>query len=159
MLVMLSSTQGWADAEKPQVQQTLSIIKPDAVAQNHIGGIIAKIETGGLKVVGIKMIKLSIDQAQQFYAVHKDRPFFNDLTTYMASGPIVVQVLEGVNAIEKYREITGATDPKRALPGTIRAEFGSDVQQNAVHGSDSVENAKAEISFFFKPNEIFTTAK
>jgi nucleoside-diphosphate kinase len=131
-------------------EQTLSLIKPDAVRNNHIGAIINKFEQNGLKVAKLKMVTLTPEQAKEFYAVHKDRPFYKDLTTFMASGPIVAIVLEGDNAIAKNREIMGATDFKKAAPGTIRAEFATSVTENAVHGSDSPEAAKTEILFFFK---------
>lgn len=137
-------------ANEPVVnQQTLSIIKPDAVAGNHIGEIISRFEKNGLHVANIKMVRLSKEQAQQFYAVHKERPFFEALTEFMSSGPIVAIVLEGPNAIAKNRELMGATDLKKAAPGTIRADFAQSVTQNAVHGSDSAETAKEEILFFF----------
>lgn len=153
--IMLLAASLQAEVRSDQLQQTLSIIKPDAVAHNHIGGIIEKVEQGGLKVAALRMVKLSKKQAQEFYAVHKDRPFYADLVSYMSSGPIVVQVLEGENAVVLYRKIMGATDPKKAESGTIRAAFGTDIQQNAVHGSDSLESAQSEIAFFFKPDEIF----
>lgn len=136
------------------VEQTLSIIKPDAVGKNHIGEIISKFEKAGLRIVAAKMMHLSKDQAQKFYAVHKERPFYNDLVSFMITGPVMVMVLEGDNAVLKNRDIMGATDPKKAAPGTIRASFASSIDENAVHGSDSAENAKTEISFFFKPNEV-----
>lgn len=144
-------------AENTQVskQQTLSIIKPDGVASHHIGDIIARFEKAGLKIAAIKMVHLTKEQAEQFYAVHKGKPFFNDLTTYMSSGPIVPIVLEGDNAIAKNRELMGATDPKQAAPGTIRADFAQSKSMNAVHGSDAPETAKEEIAFFFKPSEIY----
>jgi nucleoside-diphosphate kinase len=142
-------------AEAANSQQTLSIIKPDAVAANHIGDIIARFEKAGLRIAAIKMELLSKDKAKEFYAVHKDRPFYEELTTFMSSGPIVAMVLEGNDAIAKNREIMGATDYKKAAPGTLRADFAQSVTKNAVHGSDSPETAKAEIAFFFKPNEIF----
>lgn len=135
-------------------QQTLSIIKPDAVAANHIGEIIARFEKNGLKIVAIRMTKLSKEQAGQFYAVHKDRPFYPNLVEFMSSGPVVAIVLEGEHAVVKNREIMGATDPKKANPGTLRADFAKSMSENAVHGSDSIENAKTEIAFFFKPEEI-----
>lgn len=153
--LMLFATALHSEGPSNQFQRTLSIIKPDAVAQNRIGGIIAKVEEGGLKVAALKMIKLTKHQAQEFYAVHKNRPFYADLVSYMSSGPIVVQVLEGPDAVSLYRKIMGATDPKKAAAGTIRADFGTDIQQNAVHGSDSLESAQTEISFFFKPDEIY----
>lgn len=136
-------------------QQTLSIIKPDAVEANHIGDIIALFEKNGLRIAGIKMVLLSKEKAREFYAVHKDRPFFDDLTTFMSTGPLVAIVLEGDNAIAKNREIMGATDFTKAAPGTIRASFAKSVTKNAVHGSDSPEAAKEEIVFFFQPNEVF----
>jgi nucleoside-diphosphate kinase len=138
-----------------ETQETLSIIKPDAVAANHIGAIIERFEKAGLHVVAAKMTKLSQKQAEEFYAVHRDRPFFKDLVTFMTSGPIFVQVLEGADAVALNRKVMGATDVKKADKGTIRADFGTDIQRNAVHGSDSAENAKKEISFFFKQDEIY----
>lgn len=136
-------------------EQTLSIIKPDAVAANHIGSIEQKFEKAGLKIVALKMTKLSKQQAEEFYSIHKDKPFYPALVDFMTSGPVVVQVLEGENAVSLNRKVMGATDPKKADSGTIRAEFGKDMSNNAVHGSDSIENAKKEIDFFFKPSEIF----
>lgn len=136
------------------IERTLSIIKPDAVAKNQIGAIIARFENGGLRVAGAKMLHLSKTQAEQFYAVHKDRPFFGALVGFMSSGPVLVQVLEGENAIALNRQIMGATNPKDAAPGTIRADFADSIDHNAVHGSDSPETAKQEVSFFFKPEEI-----
>jgi nucleoside-diphosphate kinase len=135
-------------------EQTLSIIKPDAVGKNHIGEIIALFEKNGLRIVAAKMMHLSKEQAQNFYAVHKERPFFNDLVSFMITGPVLVMVLEGDNAVLKNRDIMGATDPKKAAPGTIRASFASSIDENAVHGSDSAENAKIEIAFFFKQPEV-----
>ena len=136
------------------VERTISIIKPDAVAKNVIGEIYARFEKGGLKIIAAKMMHLSKEQAGAFYAVHKERPFYNDLVAFMTSGPVMVQVLEGENAIAKNREIMGATNPKDAAPGTIRADFATTVDENAVHGSDGPDTAKAEIAFFFKDNEI-----
>ncbi len=141
------------------IEKTLSIIKPDAVARGLIGEILRRFETAGLKIVGAKLLRLSAEQAQAFYAVHKARPFFTSLTEYMASGPILVSVLEGEGAIMKNREIMGATDPAKAVPGTIRREWGQDVEKNAVHGSDSRDTAAWEIVFFFKPSEIFSDVK
>lgn len=138
------------------VEQTLSIVKPDAVAANQIGGIIQMIETAGLKVIALKMVQLSEAQASQFYIVHKDRPFYKDLVSYMSSGPIVVQVLEGQDAVKAYRNLMGSTNPVQAAPNTIRAKYGTSIEKNAVHGSDSAENAKTEINFFFKPAEIYS---
>lgn len=136
-------------------EQTLSIIKPDAVAENHIGAILSRFEKAGLKIVAAKMVHLSQQQAQDFYAVHKERKFFSELVTFMTQGPVLISVLEGSNAVAKNRELMGATNPKEAAPGTIRADFAKSIDANAVHGSDSLENAKIEIAFFFKPNEIF----
>lgn len=137
-------------------EQTLSIIKPDAVGQNQIGNIIEYFEREGLNVIAARMLHLSEDQAKKFYAVHKDRPFFGELVEFMTSGPVLVMVLEGENAVAKNRKIMGATDPSKAEPGTIRADFATNIDRNAVHGSDSLANAKTEIAFFFKPNEIFS---
>ena len=135
-------------------EKTLSIIKPDAVGKNCVGNIIARFEKGGLHVVASKMLHLSEKQAQEFYAVHKERPFYGDLVKFMTTGPVLVMVLEGENAVLKNRDIMGATDPKKAAPGTIRADFASSIDENAVHGSDSEENAKTEIAFFFKDGEV-----
>jgi nucleoside-diphosphate kinase len=135
-------------------EQTLSIIKPDAVGQNHIGSILTRFEKAGLKIVAARMTHLSKEQAEGFYAVHKARPFFKDLVGFMMSGPVLVLVLEGANAVAKNRELMGATNPKDAAPGTIRADFAQSIDCNAVHGSDSLENAKIEIGFFFKPSEL-----
>ena len=131
------------------IEQTLSIIKPDAVEKHVIGKIISCFEGANLYPIKMQMMVLTRDQAQQFYAVHKERPFYNDLVDYMISGPVVVQVLEGEDAIKKNREVMGATDPKEAAPGTVRAEFADSINANAVHGSDSAETAKQEIDFFF----------
>ncbi len=136
------------------VERTLSIVKPDAVAKNHIGEIIRRFEKSGLRIVAARMVHLSKEQAQNFYAVHKERPFYNDLVKFMTSGPVLVQVLEGDNAVVKNREVMGATDPKKAAPGTIRADLAGNVEENAVHGSDSLENAKTEIEFFFRNGEV-----
>ena len=130
-------------------EQTLSIIKPDAVAKNVIGKIYSRFEDNGLKIVQAKMAHLSKEEAEGFYAVHKERPFFNDLVTFMTSGPVMIQVLEGENAVLKNRELMGATNPQEAAPGTIRADFAKSIDANAVHGSDSLENAKIEIEYFF----------
>ena len=131
------------------MEQTLSIIKPDAVAKNVIGQIYSRFENAGLRIVASKMIHLDQEMAGGFYAVHKDRPFFNDLMTFMTSGPVMVQVLEGENAVAKHRKIMGATNPKEADAGTIRADFAESLDENAVHGSDSLENAAIEIAYFF----------
>ena len=135
-------------------EQTLSIIKPDAVGKNHIGNIIARFEKAGLHVVAAKMLHLSQKQAEGFYAVHKERPFFKDLVSFMITGPVLVMVLEGHNAVTANRDLMGATDPKKATPGTIRADLASSIDENCVHGSDSIDNAKIEISYFFKPEEV-----
>jgi nucleoside-diphosphate kinase len=138
------------------LERTLSIIKPDAVAKNALGEILQYFEAAGLRVVASKMIRLTPEKAKKFAAEHKDRPFFNDLVAYMTSGPIVVQVLEGENAIAANRRIMGVTDPSKATPGTIRSDFGTDITHNAVHGSDSKTSAEQEIAFFFTPDEIFS---
>ena len=135
-------------------ERTLSIIKPDAVAKNVIGQIYARFESAGLKVVAARMAHLSRAEAEAFYAVHKARPFFNDLVSFMISGPVVVQVLEGENAVQRNRDIMGATNPANAEPGTIRKELAESIEANSVHGSDSEENAAIEIAYFFKPEEI-----
>jgi nucleoside-diphosphate kinase len=131
------------------LEQTFSIIKPDAVARNVIGEIVSRFEKNGLQIVASKMLHLSKEQAEGFYAVHRERPFYNDLVSFMISGPVVVQVLEGENAISKNRELMGATNPAEADPGTIRADFATTVDENAVHGSDAPETAAEEIKFFF----------
>ena len=131
------------------IERTLSIIKPDAVAKNVIGEIVSRFEKAGLKVVNARLQQLTRAEAEGFYAVHKERPFFNDLVEFMISGPVFVQVLEGENAIVKNRELMGATDPKKAEPGTIRADFAESIDANAVHGSDAPETAAVEIKYFF----------
>lgn len=138
------------------IEKTLSILKPDAVAKNCIGQIISRFEAAKLRVVAAKMMHLSKAQAEEFYAIHKGRPFYNDLVKFMCSGPVFVQVLEGENAIALNRDIMGATNPKDAKPGTIRADFAASIDENAVHGSDSPETAKVEIEFFFKPEDILS---
>lgn len=138
------------------MEQTLSILKPDAVAANHIGAILALFEKAGLKVIAAKMKHLSKEEAQGFYAVHAHRPFFQELVSFMISGPVLILVLEGENAIMKNRDLMGATNPKEAKSGTIRAEFAQSIDKNAVHGSDSAETARTEIPFFFKSQEIFS---
>ncbi len=137
------------------MEQTLSIIKPDAVAKNVVGQILARFEEAGLRIAATKKIRLSRVDAEAFYAVHAERPFFKDLVDFMISGPVVVSVLEGENAMAKNRELMGATDPKEAAPGTIRADFADSIDANAVHGSDSLENAAIEIAFFFAQREIY----
>jgi nucleoside-diphosphate kinase len=141
------------------VERTLSIVKPDAVAKNSIGAIYNRFEQAGLRVVAAKMLQLDQHQAEGFYAVHRERPFFKDLVTFMTSGPVIVQVLEGENAIARNREIMGATDPKKALPGTIRADFATDVERNAVHGSDAPDTARTEIAYFFRDGEIHARSR
>ncbi len=136
------------------MQQTLSIIKPDAVKKGVIGKIIDRFESNGLRIAAMKKVELSKKDAQGFYAVHKERPFFGELVEFMTSGPVVVMVLEGENAVAKNRELMGATNPKEAKKGTIRADFAESIDANAVHGSDSLENAKIEINFFFAKREI-----
>jgi nucleoside-diphosphate kinase len=136
------------------IERTFSIIKPDAVAKNVIGEIYSRFEKNGLKIVAAKMIHLTQAQAEGFYAVHKERPFFKDLVSFMITGPVIMQVLEGENAIAKNREIMGATNPKDAAPGTIRADFANSIDENAVHGSDGPDTAKEEIAFFFSDNEL-----
>ncbi|EOU3254744.1 nucleoside-diphosphate kinase [Campylobacter coli] len=136
------------------MEKTLSIIKPDAVKKGVIGKILDRFESNGLRIAAMKKVQLSKEQAENFYAVHKERPFFKDLVEFMISGPVVVSVLEGEGAVLKNRDLMGATNPKEAQPGTIRADFAESIDANAVHGSDSLENAKIEIEFFFKSNEI-----
>ncbi len=140
------------------IETTLSIIKPDAVARGLIGEILRSFESAGLKIVAGRLVRLTPERAQAFYAVHKERPFFSSLCAYMSSGPIFVSVLEGEGAIARNREIMGATDPAKAAAGTIRKLWGRDVEKNAVHGSDGPDTAAAEISFFFRPEEIFRTS-
>lgn len=139
-------------------ERTLSIIKPDAVRKNHIGEIISRFEKNELKIVGAQMLQLTENQAKKFYEIHKERPFYNDLVNFMTSGPVMVMVLEGENAVLKNREIMGATNPKDAAPGTIRKDFASSIDENAVHGSDSLENAEIEVKFFF-PEESMVISR
>jgi nucleoside-diphosphate kinase len=136
------------------VERTLSIIKPDAVSKNHIGDIYNRFESAGLRIIAARMKHLTTREAEGFYAVHKERPFFKDLVSFMTTGPVMVSVLEGENAVLKHRDIMGATDPKKAAKGTIRADFATSIDENAVHGSDSIENAKVEISYFFRATEL-----
>ena len=138
------------------IERTLSIIKPDAVAKNVIGQIYARFEAAGLKVVAARMIQMSQGEAQAFYAVHQARPFFKDLVSFMTSGPVMVQALEGENAVLKNRDLMGATDPKKAAPGTIRADFADSIDANAVHGSDAVETAAVEMAFFFPGMNVYS---
>lgn len=135
-------------------ERTLSILKPDAVGKNSIGNILNRFEKAGLRIVAAKMVHLSQKQAEQFYAVHKERPFFKDLVSFMITGPVFVAVLEGENAVTKNRDLMGATDPKKAEKGTIRADLASSIDENAVHGSDSADNAKNEIAYFFAQSEV-----
>jgi len=137
------------------IERTLSIIKPDAVAKNVIGKIVSRFEAAGLKIVAAKLVHLSRNEAEQFYSVHKERPFFKDLVEFMISGPVFVQVLEGDNAIAKNRDLMGATDPKKAAPGTIRADFADSIDANAVHGSDAPETAANEVAFFFAGLNVY----
>src|SRR5689334_7305063 len=141
------------------IERTFSIIKPDAVKKNVIGGIIAKLEAGGLRVIASRMTRLTEAQARAFYAVHKDRPFYGALVQFMTEGPVVVQVLEGENAVARNREIMGATNPEKADANTIRKEFGTNIERNAVHGSDAPETARGEIAFFFPEAELATLAR
>jgi nucleoside-diphosphate kinase len=138
------------------VERTLSIIKPDAVAKNLIGQIYARFEQAGLRIVAARMMYLSRSEAEGFYAVHKERPFFRDLVDFMTSGPVMIQVLEGDNAVQKNRDLMGATDPRKAAAGTIRADFAQSIDANAVHGSDSPQNAATEIGYFFPALDIFS---
>jgi len=136
------------------IERTLSIIKPDAVAKNVIGQIYTRFEEAGLKIIAARMMHLSREKAEGFYAVHKERPFFNDLVEFMISGPVMVQALEGENAIAAHREIMGATNPADAAPGTIRADFASSIDENAVHGSDAAETAAVEIAYYFSEEDL-----
>ena len=136
------------------VERTLSIIKPDAVAKNVIGQIYSRFEKAGLRVIAARMEHMTRTEAEAFYGIHRERPFFKDLVDFMTSGPVMIQVLEGEDGVAKHREIMGATDPKKAAPGTIRADFAASIDENAVHGSDSLENARGEIAFFFRITEI-----
>ena len=136
------------------IERTISIVKPDAVGKNVIGKIYSRFEENGLRIVAAKMKHLSVREAQEFYAVHKERPFYDNLVTFMTSGPVMIQVLEGENAVAKNRELMGATNPAEAAPGTIRADFAESLSVNAVHGSDSLENAAIEIAYFFSQSEI-----
>lgn len=141
------------------MERTFSIVKPDAVARNKIGEVIALLEAGGLRIVAQKMVWMTEAQARIFYAVHKERPFYRDLVRFMTEGPVVVQVLEGENAVARNREIMGVTDSRKAAPGTIRAAFGTDIERNAVHGSDAPETARQEIAFFFSGAELAATER
>ena len=136
------------------IERTLSIVKPDGVQKNLIGEVYRRFEQAGLRIIGARMMRLSQAQAEGFYAVHRERPFFKDLVRYMTSGPVVVQVLEGEHAVAKNRELMGATDPKKADKGTIRADLATSIEENVVHGSDSVENAQAEIAYFFASSDL-----
>lgn len=136
------------------VERTFGIVKPDAVAKGAIGGVVDMIEKSGLKIVGLRLLQMGQSQAEGFYAVHKARPFFNDLVKFMTSGPCVVMAIQGEGAVARYREVMGPTDSKKAPAGTIRQKYGTDIERNAVHGSDSPENAKGELAFFFKEGEL-----
>jgi nucleoside-diphosphate kinase len=136
------------------IERTFSIVKPDGVRKNLIGAVLQRFEQAGLRVIAARMINMSQTQAEGFYAVHRERPFFKDLVKYMTSGPVVIQVLDGENAVLKNRELMGATDPKKAAPGTIRADFASSIEENVVHGSDSPENAAIEIAYFFAGSDL-----
>ena len=136
------------------LERTLSIVKPDGVAKNVIGNVYGRFEKAGLRIVAARMMQLTLAQAEGFYAVHRERPFFKDLTRYMSSGPVVVQVLEGENAVAKNRELMGATDPKKADKGTIRGDLATSIEENVVHGSDSAENARTEIAYFFAAADL-----
>ena len=136
------------------LERTLSIVKPDGVAKNLIGEVYRRFEQAGLRIVAARMRHLTPTEAEGFYAVHRERPFFKDLCRYMTSGPVAVQVLEGENAVQKHRDIMGATDPKKAAPGTIRADLAASIEENVVHGSDSAENAAREIAYFFSETEL-----
>ncbi len=141
------------------LERTFSIIKPDGVQKNLIGEVIRRFESAGLKIVAARMVQLTQAQAEGFYAVHRERPFFKDLVKYMISGPVVVQVLEGENAVAKNRELMGATDPKKADKGTIRADLASSIEENVVHGSDSAENARNEIAYFFATSDVLARTR
>jgi nucleoside-diphosphate kinase len=136
------------------LERTFGIVKPDAVAAGATGGVLDLVEKSQLKIIGLRFLRMSQEQAQGFYAVHKARPFYGDLVKFMTSGPCVVMALEGENAVARYREVMGATDSKKAAPGTIRAKYGTDIEKNAVHGSDSADNAKIELGFFFTASEL-----
>lgn len=141
------------------IERTLSIVKPDAVSRNLVGAVVHKLEEGGLQVVAQRMVRLTTEQARAFYAVHKERPFYNDLVAFMTEGPVVVQVLEGDNAIARNREIMGATNPEEAADGTIRKLYGTNIERNACHGSDSPENAAIECAFFFSGADLASTSR
>lgn len=141
------------------VERTFSIVKPDGVQKNVIGEVYRRFEQAGLAIIAARMVQLTQAQAEGFYAVHRERPFFKDLVKYMISGPVVVQVLEGENAVAKNRELMGATDPKKADKGTIRADFATSIEENVVHGSDSIDNAKIEIAYFFATSDLLPRAK
>jgi nucleoside-diphosphate kinase len=142
------------DDDSMALERTFSIVKPDGVQKNLIGQVYSRFEKAGLKVIAARMVHLTQAQAEGFYAVHRERGFFNDLVKYMTSGPVIAQVLEGDNAVAKHRELMGATDPKKAAPGTIRADFASSIEENVVHGSDSAENAAIEIAYFFATSDL-----
>ena len=151
---MMQTSQSHCGQPKATLDRTLSIIKPDAVAKNNVGAICNCLEKAGLRIIASKMLHMSKAQAEEFYAIHKERSFFGELVQFMTSGPVVVMILEGENAMQRNRDIMGATDPRKAAAGTIRALFGNGIEENAVHGSDSAENAANEIRFFFTEAEI-----
>ncbi len=157
MLLVACQREGKSVKSEPEGewQMTLGIIKPNAVNDNHIGEILAKIEKSGLEIDGLKMIKLSSERAQEFYVAHKDRPFFDELVDFVSSGPVVAVAIGGPNAVARFRELVGATDPSKAAAGTIRKEFAKSIAENAIHGSDSPEAADSEIAFFFNQEELF----
>ena len=141
------------------VERTLSIVKPDGVSRNLIGDVYARFERAGLRIIGARMMHLTRSEAEGFYAVHRERPFFRDLCAYMTSGPVMVQVLEGESAVARHREVMGATDPKKAAPGTIRADLATSIEENVVHGSDSAENAAREIAYYFAETALFARTR
>jgi nucleoside-diphosphate kinase len=154
MLTSCEHSNGRMAPSSSEREYTLAIIKPNAVLNNDIGGVLARLETGGLRIAALKMQKLTLAEAQKFYAVHKGRAFYPQLTEFMSSGPIVAVALEGEHAVQRSREIMGETDPTKATRGTIRSDYGLNITENAIHGSDSVENAKKELAFFFKPGDL-----
>lgn len=152
--VSCSKAEHEIQPSNPSLEYTLAIIKPNAVKNNDIGGILTRLESGGLRIAALKMQKLTLEEAKQFYTVHRDRSFFPQLTTFMSSGPIVAVALEGENAVARSRAIMGETDPTKAQPGTIRSDYGVNVTENGIHGSDSAENARKELSFFFSAKDL-----
>ncbi len=155
LLVACQRGDATSASSESKSEITLGIIKPNAVRDNHIGAILAKIEKSGLRIDGLRMVQLTQARAQEFYAVHRERPFYNDLVAFMSSGPVIAVAIEGSDAVSRFRELVGATDPAKAAPGTIRQEFAKSVTENAIHGSDSTEAAASEIAFFFNADELF----